>query len=300
MTGLIIKDPGPLATIQDTGRVGYSKLGVGRSGAVDRSSFALANRLVGNAPTAAALEVTMGGLSLVARRCLYVSLTGAATDARLDGFQQGHHTAFMIRPGQTLSLGVPVAGVRTYLAVRGGIAVDPVLGSRSTDTLAELGPVPLRAGMELPVGDLSGPFPATDFAPVFEPMSGDLTADFLWGPREFWFTSHALSTLCSTAWQVDTASNRVGVRLQGPVLERLRLEELPSEGVAVGSIQVPPSGPIVFLDDHPVTGGYPVVGVVRRASLDRIAQLRPGQSVRFRRPLESPTRQLKQLEGSRA
>jgi biotin-dependent carboxylase-like uncharacterized protein len=279
---LVVARPGPLTTVQDAGRFGYSELGVGRSGAVDRTSFLLANRLVGNLPDAAALEVTMGGLSVVSSGHAYVALTGAETGARVDGRGQGHNAAFTLRPGQTLTLGVPAGGVRTYLAVRGGIAVEPVLGSRSTDTLAGLGPEPLVAGVRLPVGNHSGSYPTTTFAPVRPVPAGDLVVDFRWGPRDSWFTGAARATLCSAGWTVDAASNRVGVRLQGPVLERVQTHELPSEGVAVGSIQVPPGGPIVFLDDHPVTGGYPVIGVVERASLDRIAQLRPGQTIRFK------------------
>jgi biotin-dependent carboxylase-like uncharacterized protein len=281
MTGLTVVAPGPFTTVQDQGRRGFSKYGVGRSGAVDRTSFDLANRLVGNAPDAAALEVTMGGLVVVAHRRLYVAVTGADAVVRVDGTPRGHHTAFVVEPGQHLALDVPRVGVRTYVAVRGGIAVAPVLGSRSTDSLARLGPEVLRAGVALPVGDLSGPFPPTDFAPVRTTSDACLTVDFRWGPRDTWFTARALAALCDREWRVDAASNRVGVRLRGPVLDRSRTDELPSEGVAVGSIQVPPSGPIVFLDDHPVTGGYPVVGVVDRASLDRVAQLRPGQALRF-------------------
>lgn len=282
MTGLVITRPGPFATVQDLGRPGYSRLGVGRSGAVDRTSFLLANRLVGNLPGAAALEVTMGGLSLVAHQDVYVSVTGADAPVWLDGHRRGLNTAFMVATGCTVTLGVPSSGVRTYVAVRGGVAVDAVLGSRSTDTLAGLGPEPLRAGAQLPVGTMSATFPPTDFAPVAMTTDGDLVVDFAWGPRDSWFTADARMRLCQAAWVIDAASNRVGVRLQGPALARSRDVELPSEGVAVGSIQVPPSGPIVFLDDHPVTGGYPVIGVVERASLDRIAQLRPGQSICFR------------------
>lgn len=299
MTGLSVKTPGVFTTVQDQGRRGYSKLGVGRSGAVDRTSFTLANRLVGNLPEAAALEVTMGGLSLVAHQHIYVAVTGADALARVDGTPQGHNTAFLVEAGQSLSVGMPASGVRTYVAVRGGIDVEPVLGSRSTDTLAGLGPDVLRAGSELPIGDLSGPFPPTNFAPVRTVSEAHLDVNFQWGPRDSWFIRDALIALCASRWLVDAASNRVGVRLQGPQLDRARNDELPSEGVAVGSIQVPPSGPIVFLDDHPVTGGYPVVGVVERASLDRIAQLRPGQAIRFH-ATEQPTSLTNQLEGNRS
>jgi biotin-dependent carboxylase-like uncharacterized protein len=227
MTGLVVARPGPLSTVQDLGRPGYSRLGVGRSGAVDRTSFLLANRLVGNRPEAAALEVTMGGLSLVAVQDVYVSVTGADAPVTVDGRRRGINTAFVVEAGRTVSLGVPSTGVRTYLAVRGGVDVDPVLGSRSTDTLAGLGPASLRPGTELPVGTLHDSFPPVDFAPVATTSDADLVVDFAWGPRDAWFTADARRLLCSTSWLVDAASNRVGVRLEGPSLERARRDELP-------------------------------------------------------------------------
>jgi biotin-dependent carboxylase-like uncharacterized protein len=190
---------------------------------------------------------------------------------------------FTVPAGGTLTVGAPASGVRTYVAVRGGIAVPPTLGSRSTDVLSGLGPRPLSPGDVLPVGtDHSGPPPPVEVAPVNPPAGGELVVRVTPGPRADWCTPAALRTLRTARFTVTADSNRVGVRLAGPPLARARHEELPSEGMVPGAIQVPPSGqPVVFLADHPVTGGYPVVGVVRTADLPVLAQARPGQRVRF-------------------
>jgi biotin-dependent carboxylase-like uncharacterized protein len=180
----------------------------------------------------------------------------------------------------TARIGPPENGVRTYLAVSGGIAVEPVLGSRSTDTLAWVGPPRVVAGTELPVGPASGA-PAAYDAPR-PPRPGPLRVDP--GPRADWFAEDALEQLCATAYRVTPASNRIGLRLDGPRLERVRYDEPASEGMVLGAVQVPPDGtPVVFLADHPTTGGYPVLAVVRADDLWRCAQLRPGDAVRFAR-----------------
>ena len=179
----------------------------------------------------------------------------------------------------TARIGPPESGVRTYLAVSGGIAVEPVLGSRATDTLAWVGPPRVVAGTELPVGPASGA-PAAYDAPR-PPRPGPLRVDP--GPRADWFAGDALDRLCATAYTVTPESNRIGLRLDGPPLERVRDDELASEGMVLGAVQVPPDGrPVVFLADHPTTGGYPVLAVVREDDLWRCAQLRPGDEVRFR------------------
>ncbi|WP_211307991.1 biotin-dependent carboxyltransferase family protein [Geodermatophilus normandii] len=276
--GLTVVAPGPLTTVQDLGRPGLAGVGVGRSGACDRASAALANRLVGNEPGAAVLEATLGGLVLRAEADLLVVTTGA----RCPG--SGVHDApGLLRAGGTLALGTPPAGLRTYLAVRGGIAVEPVLGSRSTDLLAGLGPPALRPGDVLPVGPPTGDVPGVDVAPVPDPPGGEVTVRLLPGPRADWLTPAALDVLGSAAWTVTAESNRVGLRLDGPRLERRESGELPSEGLVRGALQVPPSGaPVLFLADAPVTGGYPVAGYVADDDVDRCAQLRPGQALRLR------------------
>ncbi|MGY1697032.1 biotin-dependent carboxyltransferase family protein [Geodermatophilus sp. SYSU D00814] len=276
---LTVLAPGPLTTVQDRGRPGLAGIGVGRSGAADRSSAALANRLVGNDPGAAVLEATLGGLALRANADLLVVTTGA----RCPG-SPVHAAPGLLRAGTTLALGTPAAGLRTYLAVRGGIAVEPVLGSRSTDVLSGLGPAPLRAGDRLPVGQSAGPPPGVDLAPVPDPPGGEVTVRLLPGPRADWLTPPAREALGTAAWTVTPQIDRVGLRLAGPRLDRAVTGELPSEGLLRGALQVPPSGqPVLFLGDAPVTGGYPVAGYVADADVDRCAQLRPGQILRLRR-----------------
>jgi biotin-dependent carboxylase-like uncharacterized protein len=274
---LTVLSTGPLTTVQDSGRPGQAALGIGRSGVCDRASAALANRLVGNLPEAAVLEVTFGGLALRAAADLLVVTTGArCPDAP-------HGAPTRLRRGQELRLSPPVSGLRTYLAVRGGIAVPPVLGSRSTDLLAGLGPAVVAAGDVLPVGDPAGPLPGVDLAPVADPADGEVAVAVLPGPRADWFGDAGWAALTGQSWAVTSESNRVGLRLDGVPLDRLREGELPSEGMVRGAVQVPPSGtPVLFLADHPVTGGYPVIGYVVDADVDRCAQLRPGQLLRFR------------------
>lgn len=275
---LHVLEPGPLTTIQDAGRPGQAALGIGRSGACDRRSYALANRLVGNDVGAAVLEVTFGGLVLRAEADLVVVTTGA----RCAG-SWPHNAPTRLQAGQQLRLGAPVTGARTYVAVRGGLAVEPVLGARSTDLLAGLGPPVIAAGDLLPVGRPTAPLPSVDVAPVAEPGAGDVPLQVLPGPRREWFPDQAWQLLLTSPYAVTSDSNRVGLRLDGPPLERSRPGELPSEGMVRGALQIPPSGlPVLFLADHPVTGGYPVVAYVHDDDVDRCAQLRPGQRVLFR------------------
>ncbi|MFD3402590.1 biotin-dependent carboxyltransferase family protein [Kribbella sp. NPDC058693] len=276
MTSLTVLEPGPLATIQDRGRAGQAALGVPASGACDRSSYELANRLVGNPPGAAAIEVTFGGLVMHADADLVVAITGAPCPG------VPLNAPAVLRAGELLRFGPPPSGLRTYLAVRGGIDVPPVLGSRSTDLLSGLGPAPLTADQTLPVGRSSEPMPGVDLAPVAHPTGGKVTLRVTPGPRRDWFTDEGWQSLVSQTYQVSSNSNRVGVRLDGSPLERSRTGELASEGMARGAIQIPPSGtPVIFLADHPVTGGYPVIAYVTESDLDACAQVRPGQQLGF-------------------
>lgn len=283
-SGIEVVRPGALSTVQDLGRPGMAALGVSPSGAADRRSSALANRLVGNLATAACLELTLGGAALRFHRSVRVAVTGAPGALDRDGRGEAMNAPFDAHAGQVLTLGAPTAGVYTYVGVRGGVAVPPVLGSRAADLLSGLGPNVLAAGDRLPIGtDRNGPPPAIEVAPVRAISPDDLTLHVLPGPRHDWFTSDALETLGSGRYVVCAESNRIGVRLDGPVLTRARDGELLSEGIVSGAIQVPPSGqPVIFLADHPVTGGYPVIGVVRHEDLPSLAQARPGQGVRFR------------------
>jgi biotin-dependent carboxylase-like uncharacterized protein len=279
---LTVLAPGPLATVQDRGRTGWASIGVTRAGAADRAAAALAGRLVGNHPDAAVVEVTAGGLRVRAGRTVLVAVTGAPAPVTVDGRDAPFAAPVTLRPGQVLGLGVPPVGLRSYLAVRGGIDVPPVLGSRSTDTLSGLGPAPLRAGDVLPVGTLAAAEPFVDVAPVRAP-SPEPVVRVLPGPRRDWLAPDAWSVLTRADWTVTAHSDRVGLRLAGPRLDRARADELPSEGLVPGAVQVPPDGaPVLFLADHPVTGGYPVLAVVATADLPAVAQLRPGDRLRFR------------------
>ncbi|MGL5910391.1 MAG: biotin-dependent carboxyltransferase family protein, partial [Phycicoccus sp.] len=270
---------GPRCLTQDLGRPGYAAIGVGRSGAADRGAHRLANRLVGNPDQAATLEVTLGGLEIRARGRMTFALTGALAPARVDGRVVASSSVLDVADGAVLTLGVPSHGLRTYLAVRGGVEVAPVLGSRSTDTLAGVGPPPVSPGDVLVVGPVPRTFPLVDHA---VPPGADLgtglgtrtaVLDVLPGARTAWIGD--LTALQPTTWRVGAQSDRVGVRLSGrPVVRIAGLEraELPSEGVVRGAVQLPPSGePVVFLADHPVTGGYPVVAVLTSSAADRAA-----------------------------
>jgi KipI family sensor histidine kinase inhibitor len=322
-----VLQPGPLTTVQDLGRAGLAHLGVPASGAADAGSLRLANDLVGNDAGAACLEVTLGRLAVRFHSDALVAVTGAPVSVRLSaadggavsdrglpsdgpprgGLPGGRHpggglpgggeiasgVAVSVPAGSVLRLGVPATGLRSYVAIDGGISVSPVLGSRSTDSLSGLGPEPLRPGDWLPVGQPrsrpeqrgrsrprgDGPGPGAGSDAV---VSGPVELRVIAGPRDDWFTGGALSALGTGSFTVRPASNRTGLRLSGPALDRSRPGELLSEGMATGSLQVTHDGqPILLLADHPTTGGYPVIGVVASADLGLAAQLRPGQQVRF-------------------
>ncbi|GAA1129178.1 carboxyltransferase domain-containing protein [Citricoccus alkalitolerans] len=299
---VVVEHAGLQSLIQDLGRPGQGDLGVSAAGAADADSARQANRVVGNDPGAAVIETLLGGLRLRARGHQVLALAGAETPAVITAVAGGlpadrvaaHRTPFALYDGETLEIGEPVAGLRTYVAVRGGLEADVVLGSRSTDSLSGLGPAPLSTGTEVPVG--TGPRYAAvgGEEPPLRPMPRAGAATELRvvpGPRDEWFGPAGLERLAGQDWLVTDQSNRIGVRLAvsqdgasqaGTPLERIRDGELASEGAVTGALQVPPSGlPVLFLADHPVTGGYPVIGVVLPEDLTLAAQLPPGTRVRF-------------------
>jgi biotin-dependent carboxylase-like uncharacterized protein len=282
MRALEVLGTGPLALVQDLGRPGYAHLGVPPSGALDVPALKLANRLVGNDEAAAGVESLFGGLRLRAKTSCTIAVTGPPVAVSVDGRAVGSHAPVWLAPGQIAAIGTPAAGLRCYLAVSGGIAVEPELGSRSRDVLSEIGPAPLRVGDRLPLGPPSGvPSGADVVLPTVAPS--ELVVPVEAGPRAHWFTG--LAAGLAKTWTVTAESNRVGLRLDGTALTReddYAGRELPSEGLLTGAIQVPPNGmPVVFLADHPTTGGYPVAAVVRQASLPALAQARPGTLLRF-------------------
>ena len=276
---LLIERAGPLTTVQDLGRPGYAHLGVPRAGALDQPALRLANRLVGNPEDAAGLELTLGGFTARLTRAGTVALTGACAPLRVDGRPAPLGAPVPVPAGARIEVGAAVVGLRPYLAVDGGIDVAPVLGSRSTDTLAWLGPPVVKDGTTLPLGPATEPS-TVDVAPCGQ--VGELRLRVRLGPRADWFTDEALELLFCGQYQISNDSNRVGTRLVGAALPRAVAGELESEGIVLGAVQVPASGqPLVFLADHPTTGGYPVIGVVDAADLPALAQARPGEKVRF-------------------
>jgi biotin-dependent carboxylase-like uncharacterized protein len=298
---------GPLTTVQDLGRPGFAHLGVPRSGALDQPALRLANRLVGNEPPAAGLETTLMGCRLRFEQAATIAVTGATHTLKIDGDPAGGTGAtgpFDVPAGAEVEIGRATAGVRSYLAVAGGIDVEPVLGSRSTDTLSGLGPPRLVDGQTIAIGpalpesDRSGkthglgrPGETHGLAVPGEThglrrsgetrglgRSGEIVLGVWRGPRDDWVE---VAGLFGDAYGVSPMSNRVACRLAGTALKRTRAGELPPEGLVLGAIQVPPDGqPLIFLADHPTTGGYPVIGVVD--DVTPLAQARPGTSVRFR------------------
>jgi biotin-dependent carboxylase-like uncharacterized protein len=277
----LVDDAGLGSRLQDHGRPGNGHLGVGPSGAFDRDALRQVNTLLGNAPGIAAIE-TYGDLTLLAGAPHVIAVTGAVGPVLLDGRPVPHGRAVPVATGQRLAVGMATAGMRVYLGVSGGFTARAELGSSSSDTLSGLGPPPLAAGQTL--GTAPGrAIPALDDIPPLI-RSGDVDVDVVLGPRDDWFTAASVRRLLETAWTLSAASDRIGLRLDGPGLDRSVLAELPSEPVVRGSIQVTPAGqPVVFGPDHPVTGGYPVIAVVVDSHTDRLSQVRPGDVVRLHR-----------------
>jgi biotin-dependent carboxylase-like uncharacterized protein len=282
MASLEILRTGPLALVQDLGRVGFAHLGVTRSGAADRRAHTLANRLVANPDDRATIEVTMGGFAARVRGGdVDIAVTGADTFATVNSIVFGDNSIQHVRNGGLIALGVPPTGLRSYLAVRGGIDVAPVLGSRSHDVLSGIGPAPLQPGDVLPIGEHTEQYPELDQAPV-APIADQLVELMVVpGPRDDWIAD--ADALVHTVWMASDRSDRVGMRLQGrPLTHRNPGRQLPSEGATRGAIQVPPNGlPVILGPDHPVTGGYPVIGVIADRDIDKVAQVRPGQHMRL-------------------
>ncbi|WP_431234697.1 biotin-dependent carboxyltransferase family protein [Mycolicibacterium psychrotolerans] len=283
MIALEVLRTGPLALLEDLGRPGLAHVGVTRSGAADRTAHRLANRLVANPDDRATVEITLGGFAArVHGGDVDIAVTGADADPAVNGIPFGNNSIHRVHAGEVISLGAPHTGLRSYLAVRGGIDAEAVLGSRSYDTMSGIGPRPLRAGDVLAVGPQSEQYPELNQAPVAAIAAGRIELRVVPGPRDDWFADP--DVLVHTDWIATDRSDRVGMRLSGrPLTYRWPDRQLPSEGATRGAIQVPPNGqPVILGPDHPVTGGYPVIGVVADADTDTVAQIRAGQSVRLR------------------
>ncbi|MFD5598545.1 carboxyltransferase domain-containing protein [Leucobacter sp. NPDC058333] len=300
---LRVLDAGLQSLIEDGGRHGASGMGVGESGTAIRGAYREANRLVGNEPGAAAIELSHGGFALEAIAATVLAITGAERANQITGpfgsRRAPHAVPFRLSAGELVTLQAPARGLRTIVGVRGGIDAPPVLGSRSRDTLAGLGPEPLEVGNELAVVGTRSPVEEPGAAsglgdPAPLPVSGETTElRVVFGPRDDWFDPQALAAFTDERWEVTPRSDRVGVRLAGRAVARAseyQGRELPSEGMVLGAIQVPPDGqPVLFLADRPLTGGYPVIAVVHDDDLELAAQLPPGSFVRFVRAVPAVT-----------
>ncbi|MDE1906143.1 MAG: 5-oxoprolinase/urea amidolyase family protein [Rhodospirillales bacterium] len=279
------------ALLQDLGRFGEARQGVSISGALDRSALKSANRLVGNDEATACLELT-AGISFRSNGAAVIGLAGAPRGIRLCSaagqvLRAEPYAPIALEAGDEITLTNAEAGMCSYLAVRGGFKIEKTLGSASRDTLSEIGPEPVGAGRVLAVreaANLTAVSLHEASAFVFPKQGETVTLDLTLGPRADWFTEEALELLANTDWQVTPQSNRIGLRLNAATsLARIRMEELPSEAVVRGAVQVPTDGkPLLFLADHPLTGGYPVIGVVTEYHLNLAGQIPVGAKIRFR------------------
>ncbi|WP_320198575.1 5-oxoprolinase/urea amidolyase family protein [Agrobacterium sp. rho-13.3] len=280
------------AVFQDLGRFGQTGQGVSASGALDRAAFNTANRIVGNPANTSCLELTLGGFSFKSATRAVIGVAGASCTITVKSdvysFDASPYAPISLEPGDVVTFGNPAKGMRSYLAVRGGFDVAPVLGSTATDTLAVVGPQSATAGSILNLRQEKAGLTSVSIneVPAFDlPQAGDVvTLDIVLGPRTDWFTQKGIETLTGQLWQVTPQSSRVGIRLAGEVpVERKDSAELPSEGTANGAIQIPHSGqPVLFLADHPLTGGYPVIGAVAEYHLDLAGQIPVNAKIQFR------------------
>lgn len=288
-----IVTPGPLATVQDLGRHGYYDIGVGFCGAMDPLALIIANRLVDNDDGAAAIEFTIGSFEIRFEHDTVFALAGADCAVKLDAVEIPPFWSAHAKAGQVLKATAPRHGMRTYLAIAGGLAVEPVLGSRSTDMkggFGGLGGRALKAGDRLPLTTPATLPIASDFGLDPRALSSfyeagypdEVSVRFLAAAEYSSFEDTALDLFRDEAWTIQPDSNRIGYRLAGPVLDLKAKLELRSHGIMPGTIQVPPSGqPVIQLSDANTCGGYPKIGVVITADLWRLGQARLGGRLRF-------------------
>lgn len=291
MTVEIIEVSG-LATLQDSGRTGWRKFGVPASGAMDGFALHAANRLAGNDPGCAAIEVGLGDVAFRARHDCVIAVTGVGFGVSVYMWDFPLWSSYYVRGGWTIRLDKLDSGMWAYLAVSGGVLTPPTLGSASTYLRGPFGGLdgrPLQAGDVLRSGISSQPLndlAARTLPPEARPhYSDNPILDVILGPQERHFTGESMETFLSSDYAVSPTSDRMGYRLEGPALTHCRKKELISEGMTTGAIQVPASGqPIVMMADSPTTGGYPKIGTVVSADLPLLAQCSPGKNrIRFRK-----------------
>lgn len=283
MPKLVIASIGPASSIQDSGRPGSQRYGLVPGGAMDRLALAAANTLVGNAPFGAAIEIGPFGASFTARGGpVRVALAGAQRSADVAKRPVAFDGSMTLADGEKLTLGFARTGSFSYLAIEGGIAGEPMFGSLSVNARAGLGspyPRPLQAGDELVVAVASGAperrieLPATSEAPI----------RVVFGPQDDEFSDEAKALFISSDWKISATSDRMGYRLEGPVIKHLHGHNIVSDGTVNGSIQVPGNGqPIVLMPDRGTSGGYPKIATVISADFGRFAQISAGRSFRFK------------------
>lgn len=284
MTSLVVKTCGPMTSLQDWGRLGYQRFGVSPSGAMDRRCLAMANALVGNAPATAAIEfVNLGGTFTAEGGDLHVALVGADCTLHIDDVLIEPQTSAILKEGQTLRVGHARTGTFAYLAVAGGFAIEPQLGSLSFHLRSQLGGLKgaaLKAGDHLPCNAAGDPMPM--HLPLTIPEdSGPIRV--MLGPQDDYFTESAIGTFLNAEFAISAQADRMGFQLTGPQVEHAKGFNIVSDGIVDGHIQVPGSGlPIVLMRDRQTAGGYPKIATIISTDLARFAQLRPGSAVRFR------------------
>lgn len=281
-----IVDAGPLTTVQDLGRTGQMRYGIPPSGPVDRFAFVLANRLVGNPDTAAALECTLMGPRFEVTAAGAIAVTGAAMPVTVNGQAATGWATIVVKAGDVVKLGPARTGVRSYVGFAGGLDVPLVLGSRSTYLRGRVGGLQgraLRKGDELAVLASGAVTPRRVARDAIPDYTGEPTVRVVLGPQADRFTDDGLRALFGGRYEVLPQSDRMGSRLRGPRIEHARGHDIISDGIALGSIQVPGDGqPIVLLVDRQSTGGYTKVATICSSDIWRVGQARPGQSLRFR------------------
>jgi 5-oxoprolinase (ATP-hydrolysing) subunit C len=285
MTALLVRSCGPMSGLQDSGRVGWQRHGVASSGAMDRLALAAANALVGNAPDAAGLEfVLFGGEFTLEGGSARMAVVGAPAPVTLDSEPVSAMTSFLMRGGQTLTVGAAQAGVYAYLAVDGGFALEPQLGSLSLHARARIGGFegrPLRTGDRLPLEHREAE--GRDELGL-DPLSlgPDAPIRVVLGPQDDYFTPGGIETFLSATYRVSPQADRMGYRLAGERIEHALGYNIVSDGIVAGSVQVPGTGePIVMMADRQTTGGYPKIATVISPDLRVLAQRRPGAPIRF-------------------
>jgi 5-oxoprolinase (ATP-hydrolysing) subunit C len=283
MSKLLISTIGPASSVQDGGRHGAQRYGLTPSGAVDRFALAAANCLVGNDLFAAAIEIGPFGAALTAREgAVRVGLAGAPRDVDMAGRAMPFNTSVTLADGETLTLGFARGGSFSYLAIEGGIAGEPMFGSLAVNARAGLGspyPRPLQAGDELQTAAASG---AAERRIDLPPIAGG-SIRVVMGPQDDEFGDAAIQLFLDSEWKISATSDRMGYRLEGPIIKHLHGHNIVSDGTVNGSIQVPGNGaPIVLMPDRGTSGGYPKIATVISADLGRFAQIPAGRGFRFK------------------